>query len=537
MICPVCGANNREDARFCRSCGTSLVEPPPAEVEPAVEPIEVPPGEPEFGAEAVEPPVEEPLPAAPTESPAAGAGEEPEAGPEGESETTPDLGTEEIAQAEGEVVDERDTGPVAVQDQEAPSPGPEGAGGPEQEVEEEEEEEGVERPPESEADVVGFWRDEAEPLAELEPGTVIAGRYVLVEALDVQQDEILYLARDLQKCWQCGFEGNAPDEAFCAQCGASLGRKPEVHLVQVREVTAGPSSDQEVASWLEDEGLHFVVLVEPEPEVELEVPEERQGVRLVVGQRSDVGQVRELDEDSLLALTLAPTYESRTNPVLGLFAVADGMGGHEGGEVASKLALQILAEQVLEAVILPEFSTGPVAEDDIVVRLQRATMAANDAVYLARQKAANDMGTTLTAGYVRNDQLFLAHVGDSRAYRWSADGLAQLTTDHSVIASMIDSGQAAPEEIYTHPHRSVIYRSIGDKPAVEVDTDLLPLSAGDRLVFCCDGLWETIRNEGIADAMMQEADPQVACDVMVKRANTAGGEDNISVIVVQVEGI
>ena len=147
------------------------------------------------------------------------------------------------------------------------------------------------------------------------------------------------------------------------------------------------------------------------------------------------------------------------------------------------------------------------------------------------------MGTTLTAAFVRDDRLFLAHVGDCRAYRWNADGLEQLTTDHSVVASMIASGQAAPEEIYTHPHRSVIYRCIGDKPLVEVDTDVLPLAPGDRLVLCCDGLWEMIRNEGIEDVLMQEADPQRACDLMVQRANAAGGDDNISVIVVQVERV
>jgi protein phosphatase len=110
-----------------------------------------------------------------------------------------------------------------------------------------------------------------------------------------------------------------------------------------------------------------------------------------------------------------------------------------------------------------------------------------------------------------------------------------LTTDHSVVARMIADGQAEPEEIYTHPHRSVIYRSIGDKPLVDVDTAALPLEPGDRLILCCDGLWEMIYDEGIEDVMMQESDPQLACDQLVKRANLAGGEDNISVIVVQVE--
>jgi protein phosphatase len=255
-----------------------------------------------------------------------------------------------------------------------------------------------------------------------------------------------------------------------------------------------------------------------------------------MGYASDVGQVRELDEDSLLAVTLAPTYESQTGPVLGLYAVADGMGGHEGGEIASKLALQVLAGDVLQSIILPELAGEGVAEDDVVAHLRQATINANDAVYLARKKRANDMGTTLTTVLVRDDQLFVAHVGDCRAYRWDASGLQQLTADHSLVASMIASGQAAPEEIYTHPHRSVIYRCIGDQPVVEVDTEVLPLASGDRIIVCCDGLWEMVRDEGIEDVMLREADPQSACELMVDHANAAGGDDNISVIVIQVEG-
>jgi serine/threonine protein phosphatase PrpC len=145
------------------------------------------------------------------------------------------------------------------------------------------------------------------------------------------------------------------------------------------------------------------------------------------------------------------------------------------------------------------------------------------------------MGTTLTAGLFKNGQLYLAHVGDCRAYRWGEDGLQQLTEDHSLIAKLIAAGHANPEEIYTHPQRNVIYRSIGDRPEVDIDTILTTLSPGERLIICCDGLWEMIQNAGIEEAMLSEADPQAACDLMVRQANLAGGEDNISVIVVQVE--
>ena len=154
-------------------------------------------------------------------------------------------------------------------------------------------------------------------------------------------------------------------------------------------------------------------------------------------------------------------------------------------------------------------------------------------MYLERQKRDNDMGTTVTVALVIDWALYLAHVGDCRAYRWGQDGLQQLTTDHSIVAGMVAAGTIEPEEIYTHPQRSVIYRSIGDRPAVEVDLSTLSLYPDDRLVLCCDGLWEMIRNEGIEDVLLRESDPQTACEIMVEQANRAGGSDNISVIIVQ----
>jgi protein phosphatase len=194
-----------------------------------------------------------------------------------------------------------------------------------------------------------------------------------------------------------------------------------------------------------------------------------------------------------------------------------------------------VADHALRTIVLPELAGELMLDEEILVRLRQAVLAANDAVYLARQKRGNDMGTTLTMVLVRDRRLFVAHVGDCRAYRWSDAGLEQLTADHSVVASMIADGQVMPDEIYTHPHRSVIYRCVGDQPTVEVDGDLLPLEPGHRILVCSDGLWEMVRSEGIADVMMQEANPQTACDLLVRLANAAGGEDNISVIIIQVE--
>jgi serine/threonine protein phosphatase PrpC len=551
MSCSVCGADNREGARFCRCCGAALAEPAVIKVQPTLEaaevsseelesagePAQVPPEELVAPAEAADLPCAEPVPAA-TATEALPQEPEPEATGAGRpcGEAVPEVGkadalTDEEARSEAQVAER--AGAAEARDSSEPG-GSEAVEETAVPTGEQEGEEAVEPLPEPAEGDFAFWREKAEPLTPAATGTVIADRYVLVEVLDVQDEEILYLAHDLRKCWQCGFEGNASSEAFCAQCGAALDRRPEARLLEVRSAQARPPSGEAVAAQLSQEGRIFLLLAGPKPEPP--APPTPQSILLLVGQRSDPGQVRELNEDSLLVLTLAPTFESRTGSILALFAVADGMGGHEGGEVASKMALQVMADQAMRTIILPQLAGELMLEENVVVRLHQATLAANDAVFLARQKRENDMGTTLTAVLVRDDRLFLAHVGDCRAYRWNADGLDQLTTDHSVIASMIANGQAQPEEIYTHPHRSVIYRCIGDKPMVEVDTDILPLAPGDRIVVCSDGLWEMVHNEGIEEVLMQEADPQMACDLLVKHANAAGGEDNISVIVVEVEG-
>ncbi len=510
MNCPACGADNRRGARFCSNCGATLEEE--VQQSPEAEQAALEEREDEVGIQQSEPeetkgPAEELAP-----------GDE-----EVELETEDAMG----AEAEDKVL----TTSAELEE-------PEQVTGPAERIWEDEPGE-PELPALEDDEVFSFWREEVELMSPIAPGTVIAGRYEIGEALDVQEDEILYQAHDLKGCWQCGFEENDPKGAFCARCGVLMDHRPEVRFVEVPDAEAQPGAEKTVIARFTHQARHLLLVAEPEPEPEPvpEPPPEPVSIQLLVGQRSDPGQVRELDEDSLLVMTMAPTYESRTGPVLGLFAVADGMGGHAGGEVASRMALRVVADWVMRTVVLPVLSGDLVLEDEILALLRQATLAANDMVYLTRQKRENDMGTTLTTVFIRDDRLFLAHVGDCRIYRWNADGLEQLTTDHSVIANMIAEGQAQADELYTHPHRSIIYRCIGDKPLVDVDTDMAPLVPGDRVILCCDGLWEMIRDEGIEDVMMQEADPQAACDLLVRRANAAGGEDNISVIVVQVEAV
>jgi len=565
MNCSACGADNREGARFCRGCGQRLVEDGARALAGQEGPEEI------GGGEGIEPRPQRHAPKGqgssglplPLTGSAGGEGSEARPNTKEEHEPLPEEESvgrkaeltfydeiefhegggsvplhESSAEAAPEEMDSRKGGELPVSTVQA-------AEGEIAETVIETEGSADEEPmaegdgtADSEDSFIAFWREEPEQMIPIELGTVIDDRYAIIETLDVQEDEILYRAFDLRRCWQCGYDGNDPDGAFCARCGVLMDRRPDVQLMELREADLEPPPGKIVVARIEDDSRHFLVLGEKtEPERRAETPAKPKSFRLLVGQRSDPGHVRALDEDSLFVFTLAPTYLSRTGPTLGLFAVADGMGGHAGGEVASKMALQVLVERVLQTMILSEVSGELVLEEDILALLRQATIAANDDVYLARKKRENDMGTTLSTVFIRDDRLFLAHVGDSRVYRFNAEGLEQLTTDHSVVASMIANGQAKPEELYSHPHRSIVYRCIGDKPVVEVDTDILPLAPGDRIILCCDGVWEMLRDEGVEDVMMQEADPQAACDLLVRRANAAGGDDNISVIVVQFDAV
>lgn len=374
------------------------------------------------------------------------------------------------------------------------------------------------------------WREEPAQPAPLKPGELIDGRYRIVELLSIDQAGVLYTARDLRRCPQCGYDQNSPDQAFCTACGAVLDQKP---LVRVLQHPAGqqPPSDVEVLDHVAEGERTYWVWKELGKQTDV-LGGSEEPMRLEVGQRTHPGQTRELDEDSLFTLTLTRTFESMES-ASALFVVADGMGGHEAGEVASRIAIRALADAVLRDVFARELAGAELDDEAIRAAFEHAVQVANEQVFLERERRENDMGTTVTAALLRDWTLFIAHVGDCRAYRWGNDGLQQLTTDHSVIASMVASGAAQPEEVYTHPHRSVIYRSVGDQPSVEVDTAVLSVEPGDRLVLCCDGLWEMLRDDGIEEVLLREADPQRACDAMVEQANEAGGPDNISVIVVQ----
>ena len=188
---------------------------------------------------------------------------------------------------------------------------------------------------------------------------------------------------------------------------------------------------------------------------------------LRVGRLTDVGQVRQLNEDSLLTLELGRVHRSVGTPV-GLYVVADGMGGHSAGDVASGLAINALAQHATITLLPIEIDSAS-SVPDMDTWLREAVNVANATVHEQRKLAGTNMGTTLVMAYVANGQAHVAHVGDSRAYLINAAGIQQITIDHSLVQRLVDTKQLTPEEARVHPQRNVIYKNLGDRASVAPD--------------------------------------------------------------------
>jgi len=255
--------------------------------------------------------------------------------------------------------------------------------------------------------------------------------------------------------------------------------------------------------------------------------------------RTHPGRVRDRNEDSAILISLsgllAGTAAPSRGPELGFFAVADGMGGHDRGEVASRRVAQQLAAAVLDRVFKRVVLTGRSGNEAWMERtLRDCVLAANTELLAAQRTSRSDMGTTLTAALIIDGRAAVANVGDSRTYLWRDDALGQITRDHSLVASLVAAGALEPEAVYTHEQKAMIYRSVGEADDLTVDTFSLDLRPDDRLLLCSDGLWEMVRDDGLAAALRAAADPQVVCDRLLDEANQAGGQDNVSVLVVWV---
>jgi PPM family protein phosphatase len=227
-------------------------------------------------------------------------------------------------------------------------------------------------------------------------------------------------------------------------------------------------------------------------------------MKVSVGAATDIGQVREGNEDSFLI-------------VEPLYAVADGMGGHRGGEVASSLALETVQGMF-------ERREGSLAEQ---------VAEANRAVFDRSQsdRKVSGMGTTLTAAQVEGNRVHLVHVGDSRAYLLHGAELTQITEDHTLVHRMVMEGEISEEEAETHPHRSILTRALGVDRNIQVDEGDLEVASGDRLLLCTDGLTGMVAEGQIREILLETVDPQEAVEKLVRGANSAGGIDNITAVI------
>jgi serine/threonine protein phosphatase PrpC len=249
-------------------------------------------------------------------------------------------------------------------------------------------------------------------------------------------------------------------------------------------------------------------------------------MNLRVGSATDVGRLRAINEDAFLV-----------DAGRGFFVVCDGMGGQAAGEVASGLAVRAVAEALADA------QPSAAADDDArflprTRRLAAAVRRANHAVHAdaQRDQARLSMGTTLVSAWIGPDVTSLAHVGDSRAYLWHAGRLDALTTDHSLVEAQVQAGLLEREASSGAEHQNVLLRALGPEPEVDVELTEAVLEAGDCLVLCTDGLTRMVSEAAMAATLARVGDPQAMCDALIADALKNGGEDNVTVVVVQVVG-
>ncbi len=249
---------------------------------------------------------------------------------------------------------------------------------------------------------------------------------------------------------------------------------------------------------------------------------------LTYGAAQSKGMERDHNEDAMFLLT-GHVDGQESMPDFGLFIVADGMGGHRSGEVASAISIRTVAKHLTSETILNLFNPDGRGEDRSLHEV--ITSALED----ANQSVVNQVpggGTTLTALVLLGEQLTIGHVGDSRAYVIDGNGSQVITRDHSLVKRLNELGQLTPDEMATHPQRNVLYRAIGQGANLEVDVVSHPVPHGGYVLLCSDGLWGVISDETIQRIIHTAPTPQSACEELVHAANAAGGPDNITALLI-----
>ncbi len=252
-------------------------------------------------------------------------------------------------------------------------------------------------------------------------------------------------------------------------------------------------------------------------------------VQLLAGSAQSVGMQREHNEDTLFAMTSLLADGGDDLP-FGIFMIADGMGGHQHGEVASAAAARAMASYLISHVYKLFLDMQPQGQTESIQEMMEIGVA--EAQRVVTHKAPGG-GTTLTTALVIGDQLTIAHVGDSRAYLIHPDGRMQaLTQDHSLVQRLLELGQISEEEAHVHPQRNVLYRAVGQSDPLHPDVKSFPLPRPCHLLLCSDGLWGVIEEKEIYRIIRGNPHPVEACQKLVDAANENGGPDNISVILV-----
>lgn len=284
---------------------------------------------------------------------------------------------------------------------------------------------------------------------------------------------------------------------------------------QLEAATTAPLTDQQIQSILEDKT----------PQYDLQ--------QLLAASGQSVGKQRELNEDSLLALTTTLAGNSGSLP-FGLYIVADGMGGHQFGEVASNAAIRTVSGYIMNKFQPYLFGLKPSSPDE---SLQEIMGAAVKEAQKTIQSEAPSSGTTLTAALVLGQQVTIAHVGDSRAYHILPDGRSEvITRDHSLVKRLEELGHISEEEAEKYPHRNVLYRALGQGEILEPDIFTVAFPQTGYLMLCSDGLWGVVAEQDMHRMISEAPNLQRACQNLVEAANAAGGPDNISVVIVQLIG-
>jgi protein phosphatase len=242
---------------------------------------------------------------------------------------------------------------------------------------------------------------------------------------------------------------------------------------------------------------------------------------------TDIGMVRSNNQDAAYTFFSAGRSVLET-PDFGLFIVADGMGGHLDGEKASAVTVKVVSSQLIRRVFMPLLNNDYNGES-FMETLEEAIKSANSEVVAQ----VPDGGTTITMVMLIGSMAYVAHVGDSRAYLITNNSIEALTRDHSLVQRLLELGQITPEEALNHQHKNVLYRALGQNETIDVDIFPRRLPPSSRILLCSDGLWGQVNDQEIFDAVRTAPTLHQACQRLVALANSRGGIDNVSVIVLQ----